>query len=93
MTKDNPFNLPWRWKKCQVNQYLEDCSGGAVLSIKATKPEFWATSSMDDVAKEEQVLSAYIVRCCNMFPELITTLERLAGDDTEAKQLLERAKQ
>lgn len=40
----------------------------------------------------DKEIAAYIVRCCNMHHELIAVLERLAGDDTEAKLLLERAK-
>lgn len=76
MTKDNPLNLPWHSERTEDNWDVQ---------IYSKNGEYVG-------AITEDIYAAYIVRCCNMFPELITTLERLAGDDTEAKLLLERAK-
>lgn len=79
MTKDNPLNLPW------YSEYEPDTALAGEHHIYDSEGDYRGLA--------DEANAAYIVRCCNMFPELIAVLERLAGDDTEAKLLLERAKQ
>lgn len=79
----NELNLPLG--RYTVSQHSEDEGRNYELIDRESD------ASIADIDTEAN--AAYICKAVNMFPELVSMLEQLAGDNEQAKQLLERTKE